>query len=217
MPAASVLLIRPAAAGIEILYLRRNPALAFRGGYWVFPGGRIDPEDCLGAPRDSETAARNAAAREAREEAGVELSAASLTCAMHWTTLPDSPIRFATWYFVARAPAARIRVDGGEIHAYRWLRPTEALARFRAGEIQLAESTFGLTVRMTAFADVAAALTAVAAWPKERLVGEPRDVEGGRVALYGQDAARGGRPLDRPGLRHRLGMVAPGWRYERDF
>ena len=155
--------------------------------------------------------------REAREEAGVRLSAASLVSATHWTTPADSPIRFATWYFVAPAPAARIRVDGGEIQAYRWLRPNDALARFRAGEMRLAEPTFGLTVRLAAFADVATALTAVAAWPKERLVGELREVEGGRVATYERDAAHGGGPLDRPGPRHRLWMVASGWRYERDL
>ena len=213
-----MLLIRPATVGIEILYLRRNPALAFRGGYWVFPGGRVEPEDCPpGARQDSEAAARGAAVREAHEEAGVRLSKASLTSGVHWTTLPDSPIRFATWYFVARAPTGRIRVDGGEIRAYRWLRPNDALARFRAGEIRLAEQTFGLTVRMAAFADVAGALAAVAAWPKERLVGELRNVKGGRVAIYGQDAACGGGPLDRSGPRHRLWMVAPGWRYERNF
>ncbi len=218
VPAASVLLMRPATVGIEVLYLRRNPALAFRGGYWVFPGGRIDPQDCRPeVPRDSEAAARRAAVREAREEAGVRLSAASLVFATHWTTPVDSPIRFATSYFVAPAPAGRIRVDGGEIHAYRWLRPGDALARFRAGEIKLAEPTFGLTARVAVFADVATALTTVAAWPKERLVGELRDVEGGRVAIYDRDAARGGGPLDRPGPRHRLWMVASGWRYERDL
>ena len=44
-PAASVVLLRDTDGGLEILYLRRNPDLRFMGGYWVFPGGRIDPGD----------------------------------------------------------------------------------------------------------------------------------------------------------------------------
>lgn len=211
------MLIRPARAGIQTLYLRRSAALAFRGGYWVFPGGRIERDDGSAGLAGEEAAARRAAVREAQEEAGLRLSASSLTFAVHWTTPADSPIRFATWYFVAPAPGGSVTVDGGEITEYRWLRPGDALARFRAGEIKLAEQTFGLTVRLAAYVDAASALAAVTAWPRERLVGETRAVEGGQVTLYGQDAAYGGGPLDRPGPRHRLWMVSPEWRYERRF
>jgi len=44
-PPAAVMVFRPSASGPEVLFLRRNPKLAFHGGYWVFPGGRIDPGD----------------------------------------------------------------------------------------------------------------------------------------------------------------------------
>lgn len=212
------MLIRSAAGGLEVLFLLRNPRLAFHGGYWVFPGGRIDPADAdPDAPGDQAAAARRAAVREAREEAGVEVDAASLAFAVHWTTPAASPIRFATWFFVAPAPAGRITVDGGEIHAHQWLRPADALARQRAGEIKLAAPTFALTTRMTKFDDAEAALAAVAAWPAEWLLGDLRDAEGGQVALYHQDVAHGGGPLDQPGPRHRLWMVDSGWRYERAF
>ena len=217
-PAASVMLVRSGAGGLEILFLRRNPTLAFHGGYWVFPGGRIDAGDADPAvPDDEAAAARRAAVREAREEAGVEVTPESLAFAVHWTTPAASPIRFATWFFVAPAPADRITVDGGEIHAHRWLSPDGALARQRAGEIKLAAPTFALTTRMAAFGDAETALAAVAGWPAERLLGDLRDVEGGQVALYHQDAAHGGGPLERPGPRHRLWMVESGWRYERAF
>ena len=49
-PAASVVLLRDTDAGPEILYLRRNPDLRFMGGYWVFPGGRVDPGDHVCRP-----------------------------------------------------------------------------------------------------------------------------------------------------------------------
>jgi recombination protein RecT len=39
-PAATVLLVRDGATGIEVLMIRRNASTAF-GGMWAFPGGVI--------------------------------------------------------------------------------------------------------------------------------------------------------------------------------
>jgi len=51
-PAASVLLVRSAAVGapepLEVYMIRRQKAMKFLGGYYAFPGGKVDPED--GAP-----------------------------------------------------------------------------------------------------------------------------------------------------------------------
>lgn len=48
-PAATVILVRPAPSqadgGFEIFMLRRTSKAAFAGGMYVFPGGRVDPED----------------------------------------------------------------------------------------------------------------------------------------------------------------------------
>src|SRR5688500_20282444 len=68
-PAATVVLMRDAANadGLEVLLLRRNSQLAFYGGAWGFPGGRIDDAD--GPAQDLELRARRAAVRELREEA----------------------------------------------------------------------------------------------------------------------------------------------------
>lgn len=43
--AATVILLRDAAVGVEVWLLRRVRALAFAGGASVFPGGRVDPAD----------------------------------------------------------------------------------------------------------------------------------------------------------------------------
>ena len=48
-PAASVLLVRPAPAGageaIEVYMVRRNRGMKFLGGYYAFPGGKVDEGD----------------------------------------------------------------------------------------------------------------------------------------------------------------------------
>ena len=62
-PAATVVLVRDAPDGLEVLLARRSSKLAFHGGAWVFPGGRIDPGDYAERPDDLLGAARRAAAR----------------------------------------------------------------------------------------------------------------------------------------------------------
>jgi len=48
-PAASVLLVRPgAAAPAEVYMIRRQKSMRFLGGFYAFPGGKVDLED--GAP-----------------------------------------------------------------------------------------------------------------------------------------------------------------------
>lgn len=44
-PAATVVLVRDRADGIEVLMMRRGEGLSFLGGMWVFPGGRMEAAD----------------------------------------------------------------------------------------------------------------------------------------------------------------------------
>ncbi len=76
IPAATLILMRPAAAGgpPEILMLERAETMAFAAGALVFPGGRIDPDDEAMAERFPglpDSAARIASIRETIEETGV--------------------------------------------------------------------------------------------------------------------------------------------------
>ena len=78
--AASLIVMRDRASGPpEVLIIQRSAALAFAGGAYAFPGGRIDPEDralaerCCPALDPDDGAARIAAARETLEEAAIAI------------------------------------------------------------------------------------------------------------------------------------------------
>lgn len=82
--AATLLLLRDAAAGFEVLMITRHAETVFAGGAAVFPGGRLDPEDsdpallrhCRTVPGidTAQMALRVCAIRETFEEAGLLLA-----------------------------------------------------------------------------------------------------------------------------------------------
>src|SRR4051812_33976979 len=141
--------------------LRRNARGAF-GGMWVFPGGRIDPDDGV-----EEEGARRAAARETLEEASLVIDPSVLVPFAHWTPPAVAPKRFATWFFLAPAPSGDVEVDGHEIHDHLWVAPAEAMRRRDAGEIELAPPTFVTLHKLSLSTDVAAAMADAAAMPIE--------------------------------------------------
>ncbi|MFE2750431.1 NUDIX hydrolase [Actinosynnema sp. NPDC059335] len=94
--AATVVLVRDGAAGIEAFLLRRVAGMAFAGGMTVFPGGGVDPRDAdtsvawsgpppswwatrFGCSVELATALVCAAVRETFEESGVLLAGPSPT------------------------------------------------------------------------------------------------------------------------------------------
>src|SRR3546814_18937094 len=83
IPAATVVLLRDGDEGLETLMLHRTSKVAF-GGMWVFPGGRVDPEDRRPDDPDEEAAARRAAAREAMEECELPGAAEDVVAFSHW-------------------------------------------------------------------------------------------------------------------------------------
>lgn len=133
-PAATVILLRGADDGLEVLLAQRNPAARFMGGAWVFPGGAVNPGEGEG-----EASRRAAAVRELREETGVALDDPDrLVAFSRWITPAAVRIRYDTSFFLASAPPdAQPRVDGAEMVAARWFTPAGALTAARAGEILL--------------------------------------------------------------------------------
>ena len=132
VPAATVVLVRQSQeeAGLEVLLLQRNSRLVFHGGHWVFPGGRIDEQDYKDSAAGLEyPAALQAAVRETREEAGLDIDASQLIHTAHWTTPPKLPRRFCTWFFICPIfEAVTVSVDNDEILDHRWISPKAAIA-----------------------------------------------------------------------------------------
>lgn len=113
LPAATVMLVRDGALGLEVFVLRRSMSAVFAGGMYVFPGGKVDPADatpevnavCDGLDDDAASAALGidrgglafwvGAIRECFEEAGVLLA----------TSADGSVVRFDD-------PAAAERFEG---------------------------------------------------------------------------------------------------------
>ena len=220
IPAATVILLRDGADGVETLVLLRNSKLAFAGGMWVFPGGRVDPGDRVpGETTDPVEgvirAARNAAVRESAEEAGLAVVPDSLTVYAHWSPPKIAPKRFATWFFVAPAPAGDVIVDGGEIHEHAWVRPADGLARRDAGEIELAPPTWVTLHDLAQFATVDDALEEIRRREPEFFETRITTVDEAIVAMWHGDAGYESGDADATGGRHRLVMADAGWRYER--
>jgi 8-oxo-dGTP pyrophosphatase MutT (NUDIX family) len=187
---------------LHVLMVHRTAKVVFAPDMWVFPGGRVDPDDhlddfetlCTGLTDDEASAILEvdhgglawwvAAARETLEEAGILL--ATLDPATRDRTVaelrelvltdenlfPDllldrgitldvtpieevarfitpmgPPRRFDARFFVARSPEDQdASHDEGEIVNHSWIRPQEAIDRWRADEMTMMSPT----VRMVA-------------------------------------------------------------------
>jgi 8-oxo-dGTP pyrophosphatase MutT (NUDIX family) len=213
IPAATVVLVRDTDQGVETLMLHKNSKIAF-GGMWVFPGGRVDPEDRVGAT-DEVGAASRAAVREASEEAGLECDPNSLVVLSHWVPPPIAPKRFATWFFVAPAPSGAVTIDGGEIHDSAWMRPSDALQRRDALEIELAPPTWMTLHQLARFSDVAALLADTRQHDPVFYETHMARADDGIIALWAGDAGYESGDANQAGSRHRLWIGAGPWRLER--
>lgn len=187
---------------------------------WVFPGGQVDPADEVpstgpaAAPPDELAAARRAAIREAREEAGLVLEEARLVPLSYWVPPKEALRRFTTWFFIARASASRtVAVDGSEIREHLWIAPADALEARDAGRMELVAPTYVTLCWLSRFSSVHEALSAAASRPAERY--RTHAVTGAdgqmRAALWEGDAAYCDGDLEREGPRRRLLVNGPRW------
>jgi 8-oxo-dGTP pyrophosphatase MutT (NUDIX family) len=183
IPAATVVLLRPAAAGLEVLLTRRPSTMAFGPDLHVFPGGRLDASDgdpaaLTAAGLPEEAAATNlglhldlgvamspasalahhvAAVRETAEETGIRITARDLIPLTRWVTPISMTRRFDVRFFAAVVPR-ETEVDGAsaEVVDARWLTPGEALRAAAAGDVSLWQPTFVTLQQLDGLHDAAA-------------------------------------------------------------
>jgi len=217
-PAATVVVLRDGASGLEVLLGRRSSNLAFHGGAWVFPGGRIDPEDYAGAPDDLEAAARRAAVREAKEEAGVDVVGDTLVHFSNWTTPEISPKRFATWFFAGPVAGGNEIADGYETDKLQWFGAHEALDARARGEIELAPPQYVSLLDLLPYGTVAQAMQGLAALTPIDYAPRFHFIDGGgAVCVYADDVAYYDLGLlNAEGPRHRLVLGDDAWDYIRE-
>ena len=132
-PAATVVVLRPASRGFEVLLTRRAAGMRFGADMFVFPGGRIDPGD---------VDHRAAAVRETLEETGIELEADELIPLTRWVTPPGLPSRFDARFFAALVGSGTdVVAASDEVADWRWLGPGDALAAGESGELGMWQPT----------------------------------------------------------------------------
>jgi 8-oxo-dGTP pyrophosphatase MutT (NUDIX family) len=213
---ATVVILRDAPTGLEVLLLQRTARDGGTGGAWVFPGGRVEEVDRQGDGQDLVVALQRTAVRETREEAGLKLEGESLLYISRWITPEIATRRFDTHFYATRMlDEAPVNVDGQEIRSHRWLQPEDAVRESRAGNLRLAPPTFVTTEWLVDHETVESALSTLAQGPL--LTFRPRicSVSDGTCMLYPGDAGYEGADPERPGRRHRLWALSDGMRYER--
>ncbi|MBW2315493.1 MAG: NUDIX domain-containing protein [Deltaproteobacteria bacterium] len=217
-PSGTVVAVRDGSAGVEVLLLQRAVRPGQDGAApWVFPGGKVEPDDHARGDGDAEQSARHAAVREAHEEARLVVEPSELVTISRWITPAMRTKRFDTWFFLARVEGnPAIEVDGQEIGDHAWLTPAEAIGRYRARALALAPPTFVTVTWLLDHPDTAAASATLSA--AEILTFRPQihRIEGGACILYPGDAGYEDGTLEHDGPRHRLWSDGGLFRYERE-
>ncbi len=146
--AATVVLLRPGNRGPTVLLTRRTATLRFGGDMFVFPGGRLDPQDADHAA---------AAIRETLEETGIHLDPGSLIPISRWVTPPGLLSRYDARFFASFVPAGTDAVAGSaEVADWRWLRPADALEAVAEGDLEMWQPTLVTLQQLVGLEDRAA-------------------------------------------------------------
>ena len=217
IPAATVVVARDGAAGIEVLMVQRPERGAFPG-FWVFPGGRVDAADADPVdPTNVIRAARRAAAREALEETSLTVDFEALAEFAEWRPPLTEVKRFGTWFFLAPAFTGEVAINEGELVDHIWVTPADGIGRHSTGEWKFAPPTWHTLHTLRSHDTLANAM----AWAHAK---EPECYTTRAVvaadksitltwhgdALYESDDA-----VD-TGARHRITLVKGPWTYERN-
>jgi 8-oxo-dGTP pyrophosphatase MutT (NUDIX family) len=213
--AATLIVTRDGADGLEVLLLRRNPALKVMAGAWVFPGGKVDEAD---AGEDALARANSAARRELHEETGLEVGSEPIIHFSRWLTPEVVKHRFDTYFFLApQSGNTSVVVDGSEIVEYRWVKPDIAIAEQAAGTLKVPPPTLVSLTDVAEYKSLADLVKAVKRRQPPYFF--PRILEQGEdhVFLYPGDSGYEASDVSLTTVRHRTTMHQGVFSYRRDF
>ena len=190
---------------LEVLLLKRNKALKFAGGLWVFPGGKIDVSELELAENELE-AARMAAVRETREEASLAIPPEQLTFFSHWTTPKIEPRRYATWFFFGsiQDPSLEVRIDDSEVKDHLWINPQNALDQFECGQLAMMPPTYISLQRIRKCKTIESAHRELTRFEPFFILPVLQLESSNMYCLYEGDAGYESGDFRLPGARHRL-------------
>ena len=213
-PASTVVLLRDTDNGMETLMLKRNKALMFAGGLWVFPGGALEESDIKSANGDLALATRIAAAREAEEECGLRPDTENMVHLSHWTTPVVEPKRFETWIYAAPlAEDIDVAIDRSEIHDFAWIRVRDAVAQHEAGEFGMLPPTYITLLSLLRYATTADMTAGETEVPPPYVFPVFTKAEGKMAVLFQGDDGYETGDGSVAGARHRAIMQEKGWEY----
>ncbi len=178
--AGTVVLLRAADQGFQVLLIRRPDRGSFAGA-WVFPGGKVEPADRRAGEAESDDA-RRAGIRETREEVGLAID--DLVPLSQWRPPVEAPTRIRTWFFLASAPDDEPVPSVDEVAEIAWVSPAEALAQHGAGEWVLFPPTWITLHQLTGFVDAESALSS--AGVPQLFQTRVLDTDAGRVFAWEQ-------------------------------
>lgn len=212
--AATVVVLRDRPGGPEVLVIERPDRGSFAGA-WVFPGGKVEPEDAVSGDTEVDTA-RRAGVRETREEVGLDLDAGSLTTISRWDPPPGLPLRIRTWFFATRAPEAELVLAPDEVVAARWVRPEALLERHARGDVTLYPPTWVTLHSLCGQPEVDAVLAAARLRGVEQFESIVRHTPDGPLFLWQDDAEYAQETASEDASsRHRLLTGTLPWTYTR--
>ena len=213
-PASTVVLLRDTDNGLETLMLKRNKALMFAGGLWVFPGGALEEADIEAADGDISRAARIAAAREAEEECGLRPDTQNMVHLSHWTTPIAEPKRFETWIYAAPlAEYADVAIDGSEIHDFAWILVKDAVAQHEAGDFGMLPPTYLTLLSLLRYPTTAEMTAGESEIPPPYVFPVFTKADGKMAVLFQGDAGYETGDGGMAGPQHRAIMHEKGWEY----
>lgn len=139
----------------EIFMVRRSARSPFMPDTFVFPGGRLDPDD--GDPEhatEGHLAFERAARRETLEEASIDLEARELRWFDTWLTpSAEGKRRYLARFFIARLEAEEghdAKHDGHETTDGFWSTAQGILDRWREGGVDLPPPTLSVLLGLAA-------------------------------------------------------------------